>query len=64
MFDFINPSLLTNPINMELIHVEESLKIFMKENEIVSKKRSEKIRFERFEILSNSQSENDKTLNM
>jgi hypothetical protein len=49
---------------MELIHVEESLKIFMKENEIVSKKRSEKIRFERFEILSNSQSENDKTLNM
>ncbi len=36
----------------------------MNENEIVSKKRSEKKKFERFEILSNSQSENDKTLNM
>jgi len=32
LFDFLNPSLLTNRKNMELIHLEESLKILMNES--------------------------------
>jgi hypothetical protein len=35
-------SLLTNPKIMELNHSKESLKIYVNESEIVSKKRSEK----------------------
>jgi hypothetical protein len=49
---------------MELIHVEESFKIFMNESEIVSKNRSEKKIFKRFEYCQICNQKNDETLNM